>query len=133
MIDGKAVQLSDVLADAGYGYLESQNKGGYRTLAGVPLIREGTPIGVLLVGRSNVRPFTEKQIALVSIFAAQAVVAIENARLLNELRESLQRQTAPPEVLKVFKLVTGRSKPVFETMLANAVEFAAPGSATCFC
>jgi GAF domain-containing protein len=81
LMDGKAVQLSDVLADAEYGYLESQKKGGYRTFDGVPLIREGTPIGVLLLGRSLAAAFPCKQIELVSIFADQAVVAIENTRL----------------------------------------------------
>ena len=120
LIDGKAVQLSDVLADAEYGYLESQNKGGYRTLAGVPLIREGTPIGVLLVGRSNVRPFTQKQIELVSIFADQAVVAIENTRLLGELRESLQQQTATADVLKVISRSTFDLQTVLETLTQSA-------------
>jgi signal transduction histidine kinase len=122
LIDGKAVQLSDVLADAEYGYLESQNKGGYRTLAGVPLIREGTPIGVLLVGRSNVRPFTQKQIELVSIFADQAVVAIENTRLLGELRESLQQQTATADVLKIISRSTFDLKSVLQTLVESAAK-----------
>jgi signal transduction histidine kinase len=86
MLEGQAVQLSDVLSDPDYGYLESQKKGGFRTLLGVPLVREGTPIGVLLLGRSIVRPFTDKQIELVTTFADQAVIAIENVRLFDEVQ-----------------------------------------------
>jgi GAF domain-containing protein len=86
MLEGQAVQISDVLSDPDYGYLESQKKGGFRTLLGVPLVREGTPIGVLLLGRSIVRPFTDKQIELVTTFADQAVIAIENVRLFDEVQ-----------------------------------------------
>ena len=81
MIECKPVQISDVLSDPEYGYLESQKRGGFRTMLGVPLLREGVPIGVLLLARSSVRPFSPKQIELVSTFADQAVIAIENTRL----------------------------------------------------
>ena len=128
MIEGKAVQISDVLSDPEYAYLKSQKKGGYRTMLGVPLLREGTPIGVLLLARSSVRPFTQKQIELVSTFADQAVIAIENVRLFeaeqqrsHELSESLEQQTATSEVLKVISSSPGELEPVFEAMLANAV------------
>jgi two-component system, NtrC family, sensor kinase len=89
MIERKPVQISDVLSDPEYGYLESQKRGGFRTMLGVPLLREGTAIGVLLLARANVKPFTQEQIELLSTFADQAVIAIENVRLF----ESVEART----------------------------------------
>jgi signal transduction histidine kinase len=86
LIEGKAMQISDVLSDPEYAYLESQKKGGFRTMLGVPLLREGTPIGVLLLARPEVHPFTQKQVDLVETFADQAVIAIENVRLFDEVQ-----------------------------------------------
>ena len=127
LIEGKAVQISDVLSDAEYAYIESQKKGGYRTMLGVPLLREGIPIGVLLLARSSVRPFTQKQIELVSTFADQAVIAIENVRLFEaeqqrtrELSELLEQQKATSEVLRIISSSPGEVGPVFEAMLASA-------------
>src|SRR5262249_16369696 len=92
-----------------------------RTIVGVPMLRDNELVGIIVIYRQEVRQFTEKQIKLLTNFGAQAVIAIENTRLLNELRESLQQQTATSEVLRVISSSPGELKPVFQTMLENAV------------
>jgi GAF domain-containing protein len=127
VLEGQPVQIADVLADPEYTLLDVQKIGNYRTALGIPLLRESIPIGALALTRSRVSPFSDKQIALATTFADQAVIAIENARLLNELRqrtddlsESLQQQTATSEVLRVISTSPGELEPVFRAILENA-------------
>ena len=87
LLEGKVIHMPDVLNDLDYGWAEAQRLGDFRTILGVPMLREGIPIGVLALTRSEVRPFTDKQIELVSTFADQAAIAIENVRLFDEIQE----------------------------------------------
>jgi class 3 adenylate cyclase len=127
LLERKPVQIVDVLADPEYRLREVQRLGGFRTHLGLPLLRADSVIGVLLVSRAIVEPFDDKHIELLSTFAAQAVIAIENARLLSELRQSLERQTATSEVLQVISSSQGDLGPVFRAMLENATRICETG------
>src|SRR5262249_10176435 len=127
MVDGKIAHIPDVLSDVEYTYTKGQKVGGFRTMLGVPLLREGTPIGAISLQRKIVRPFTTKQIELATTFADQAVIAIENVRLFDEvqartrdLSASLQQQTATADVLKVISRSTFDLKTVLQTLVESA-------------
>jgi two-component system NtrC family sensor kinase len=119
-LEGKAIHIPDVLADPEYTAAGYQQAFGFRTILGVPLLREGTTIGVFALTRDKVNPFSQQQIDLVTTFADQAVIAIENMRLLNELRQSLQQQTATADVLKVISRSTFDLKSVLNTLVESA-------------
>src|SRR5438445_3529708 len=120
-LEGRPVHIPDVLADPEYTWTEAQRVGGFRSVLGVPMLREGQPIGVISVWRDEVRPFTDRQIQLLTTFADQAVIAIENVRLFNETTTALERQTATADVLRLI------SRSAFElgTVLDSVLETAA--------
>ena len=127
ILERATVHIRDVVADPEASGLKFQGATGTRTTLSVPLLREGMPIGALTLHRRTVKPFTDKQIELVETFADQAVIAIENVRLFDEvqartkeLTESLEQQTATSEVLQVISSSPGELAPVFETILENA-------------
>jgi two-component system, NtrC family, sensor kinase len=138
-LERKTIHLRDVLADPEYHAPDYQQAFGSRTTLGVPLLRDGTMIGVFTLGRHEVKPFTDKQIELMTTFADQAVIAIENVRLFEaeqqrtrELTESLQQQTATAGVLEVISRSAFDLQAVFDTVAASSVRLCAADRAFIF-
>jgi GAF domain-containing protein len=115
------VQIPDVLADSEYAHKEAAQRAGWRSSIGVPMLRDKEVIGSLALARADLGPFPDEQVKLLETFAAQAVIAIENARLFNETKEALEQQTATAEVLKVISSSPTDVQPVFEAIAQSAM------------
>jgi signal transduction histidine kinase len=116
---GQVVHLDDAQTDPSYTWKEAQQVFGYRSIFGVPMLREGQPVGVVVMWRTQVRPFSPRERDLVATFADQGVIAIQNVRLLSETKEALDQQRASGEVLAAISSSIADATPVFETILAS--------------
>jgi GAF domain-containing protein len=119
-LERRTIHIPDVLEDPEYEMTEAQQVGHFRTVLAVPMLREGALVGVIHIQRTEVQPFTNKQIELVTTFADQAVIAIENVRLFQELKEALEHQTATSEILGVIASSPTELQPVLDVIAENA-------------
>jgi class 3 adenylate cyclase len=124
-MERRSIQIPDVLADPDYNYWEAQRLGQFRTILGVPLLRGDLLLGVLTLWRTHVEPFTDGDIELVTLFADQATIAIDQARHAHELADALEQQTATSDVLRIISSSTGELAPVFEALIKSAVQLCA--------
>ena len=129
VLECKPVHVSDILADPDYTMVNAQKLGGFRTMLGVPLLRDGMPIGVMTLLRNTVQPFSDKEINLATTFADQAVIAIENVRLFDEvqagtveLTEFLEQQTATADILSVISNSLDDTQPVFDAIVQSGLK-----------
>ncbi len=138
-LEKQIVHIEDVLTDPEYRWPQSQRIGGFRTMLGVPIVRDGAVIGVIVLWKERVAPFTPTQIQLVSTFSSQASIAIENARLFNELQarnreltEALEQQTAAAEILGVIASSPTDLQPVLDIVVRNAARLCEADNASLF-
>jgi len=132
VVVGHAVQVEDAQNDPAYARRDVQQVGGYRTLLAVPIVREGAAVGVLTLGRTFVQAFNDKEVELISSFADQAAIAMENVRLFNETKEALERQTATADILKVIASSPSDVQPVFDAIAASSKRLIDGHSTTVF-
>jgi two-component system NtrC family sensor kinase len=122
LLDGRSVQVSDVLADPEYAH-DFAKAGQWRSVLAVPMMRNGSPLGVLVAGKAEPEPFSDAQVVLLSSFADQAVIAIDNGRLIQELDEALQQQTATAEILKTINGSVFDLSSVLRTLVQSGARF----------
>jgi GAF domain-containing protein/CheY-like chemotaxis protein len=132
VLERSAIHIPDAVADPEYEWRESQTLGRFRTMLGIPMLRQGVPIGVIALWRGMVQPFSPKEIELVTTFADQAVIAIENTRLFNELKERLEQQTATSEILRVISSSPTDLQPVLDAVVASAARLCNANDASIF-
>ena len=131
-MEGQVVHLADLTTDLSYGWTHAAATKEVRSIIGVPLLRDGMVVGTFSLTRNHVEPFTERQIEVIRTFADQAAIAIENTRLLSELRKSLQQQTATADVLKVISRSTFDLQTVLNTLVKSAGRLCAADNGVIF-